>query len=170
MCTGVKTNVVTAIEIDGKDTGDAPMLPPLVKTTAKSFEMYEVSADKGYSSRDVHDAIASVGAIPFVAFKAGATGGVGGLFGKMFHFFQYNREEFLAHYHRRSNVESTVMMIKAKFGDAVRSKTDIAAKNEVLCKVLCHNICCLISAIYELEQFSLGSSALASRLLASAAD
>jgi hypothetical protein len=23
-------------------------------------------------------------------------------------------------------------------------------KNEVLCKVLCHNICCLISAFYEL--------------------
>ena len=41
-------------------------------------------------------------------------------------------------------------MIKAKFRDHVRSKTDIAMKNEVLCKVLCHNICCLISAIYEL--------------------
>jgi hypothetical protein len=23
-------------------------------------------------------------------------------------------------------------------------------KNEVLCKVLCHNICCLVSAMYEL--------------------
>ena len=33
---------------------------------------------------------------------------------------------------------------------AVRSKTDIAMKNEVLCKILCHNICCLISAMYEL--------------------
>ena len=60
------------------------------------------------------------------------------------------KDEFLAHYHRRSNVESTVMMIKSKFGDAVRSKSDVAAKNEVLCKFLCHNICCLISAMYEL--------------------
>ena len=41
-------------------------------------------------------------------------------------------------------------MIKAKFRDHVRSKTDVAMKNEVLCKVLCHNICCLVSAIYEL--------------------
>ena len=41
-------------------------------------------------------------------------------------------------------------MLKAKFRDHVRSKTDIAMKNEVLCKVLCHNICCLIQAIYEL--------------------
>ena len=42
-------------------------------------------------------------------------------------------------------------MIKAKFGDLVRSKLDIAMKNEALCKILCHNICCLISAFYELK-------------------
>ena len=41
-------------------------------------------------------------------------------------------------------------MIKAKFGDSVRSKCDVAMKNEVLAKVVAHNICCLISAIYEL--------------------
>ena len=88
--------------------------------------------------------------MPFIAFKGSATGGTGGLFRKMFHYFMFERDEFLAHYHRRSNVESTVSMIKAKFGDAVRSKTEAAAKNEVLCKVLRHNICCLISAMYEL--------------------
>jgi len=68
----------------------------------------------------------------------------------MFHFFNYKREEFLAHYHQRSNVESTVLAIKTKFGDAVRSKTEPAARNEVLAKILCHNICCLIQAFYEL--------------------
>jgi len=52
--------------------------------------------------------------------------------------------------HKRSNVETTVMMIKTKFGDSVRSKTDVAMKNEVLCKILCHNLCCLISAFHEL--------------------
>jgi transposase len=65
-------------------------------------------------------------------------------------FFQYRREEFLSHYHKRSNVESTFSMIKAKFRDHVRSKTDIAMKNEVLCKIVCHNICCLIQEIHEL--------------------
>ena len=150
ICTGVKTNVVTAIEIHGKDAGDAPQLPSLVETTAKNFTVKEVSADKGYTGRETHNAIDRIGATPFIAFKANATGNVGGVYQKMFHFFNYKRDTFLAHYHKRSNVESTVMMIKTKFGDAVRSKTDVAAKNEVLCKVLCHNICCLISAIYEL--------------------
>jgi hypothetical protein len=38
----------------------------------------------------------------------------------------------------------------AKFGDAVRSKSDIAMVNEVLCKIICHNIYCLIQEAHEL--------------------
>ena len=64
----------------------------------------------------------------------------------MFHLYNLNRDEYLAHYHKRSNVESTFSMIKAKFGDQLRSKTDTAMANEALCKVLCHNICCLIQS------------------------
>ncbi len=40
--------------------------------------------------------------------------------------------------------------LTAKFGDSVRSKTERAQINEALCKVLCHNICCLIQSMYEL--------------------
>lgn len=68
---------------------------------------------------------------------------VGGLFQKMFHYFQYKQEEYLSHYHRRSNVESVFSMVKRKFGDCVRSKTDTAMVNEVLCKILAHNLCVL---------------------------
>jgi hypothetical protein len=51
----------------------------------------------------------------------------------------YQRETFLEHYHKRSNVESVFYMVKGKFGDSVRSKSDVGQVNEVLCKVLCHN-------------------------------
>jgi transposase len=68
----------------------------------------------------------------------------------MFHMFHFKADEFAQHYHKRSNVESTFSMIKAKFRDHVRSKTDVAMVNEVLCKILCHNICCLIQESYEL--------------------
>lgn len=149
MC-GVKTNIVTAVEIHDRDASDTKILPSLVDTTAKNFEMAEVSADKGYSSVNNTKVIASHGATPYIVYKNSATGSRGGLWQKMFHYFQYNRAEYLAHYHKRSNIESTISMIKAKFRDHVRSKTDMAMKNEVLCKVLCHNICCLISAFYEL--------------------
>ena len=150
LCCGVKTNVVTAIEIHGRDSGDSLHLPALVQTTAQRFTMKEVAADKAYSGEPAHAAIDAVGAQPFIMFKANSTGGIGGLYAKAFHYFNYRRDEFLAHYHQRSNVESTVMAIKTKFGDAVRSKTEPAARNEVLAKVLCHNICCLIQAHYEL--------------------
>ena len=50
----------------------------------------------------------------------------------------------------RSNVESTFSIIKAKFGDSLKSKTDTAMVNESLCKILCHNVCCLIQSQYEL--------------------
>ena len=72
------------------------------------------------------------------------------LWERMYHFFAFRRDEFLTHYHQRSNVESTFSMIKRKFGDSLRSKTDTAMKNEALCKVLAHNLCCVISAWYEL--------------------
>ena len=61
----------------------------------------------------------------------------------------YNHTRFLQ-YHKRSNVETTFSMIKAKFGDSLRSKTKTGQVNEALCKVLCHNICCLIQSIFEL--------------------
>lgn len=52
-----------------------------------------------------------------------------------------------------TTVASTVTVvetIKAKFGDAVRSKTDTAMRNEVLAKIVCHNIVVLIHEMYEL--------------------
>ena len=72
------------------------------------------------------------------------------MWGRKFEFFLNNRAEFLRFYHRRSNVETTNMMIKSKFGDSIRSKTDTAMVNEALAKVLCHNLCCLIQSHYEL--------------------
>lgn len=57
--------------------------------------------------------------------------------------------EFLKHYHRRSNVESTFGAIKAKFGGNVRSKKLVAQQNEVLAKVLLWNLTCIVQAIEE---------------------
>ena len=69
---------------------------------------------------------------------------------KAFHYYSLNQDEFFDYYHNRSNVESTFSMIKRKFGEPLRSKTDVAQVNEALCKILCHNICCVIQSMYEL--------------------
>ena len=41
-------------------------------------------------------------------------------------------------------------MIKDKFGPAVRSESDVGQVNEVLCKIMCHNVCVLVLAMHEL--------------------
>ncbi len=148
MC-GVVTNVVTAVEIHEQETNDSPQLRPLLRTTAKGFDVKELSADLAYSSKSNLEAIDAAGIKPLIPFKCNSSPASGGVWAKMYHYFQLHREEFDARYHLRSNVESTFSMIKAKFGDSVRSKTDVAMRNEALAKILCHNICCLIQSIHE---------------------
>jgi transposase len=151
IATGVKTNVVTAVRILDKDTADCPQFVPLVKETRKGFEIDEISADAAYGSLENFEEVAACGGQAFIAFKSNTTGGVGGLFEKAFHYFQFNQEEYLAKYHLRSNVESTFSAIKRKHGDAVMNRSDVGMANEVLCKILCHNLTCLIQ-----EQETLG--------------
>ncbi len=62
----------------------------------------------------------------------------------------HRRDAFLEHYHRMPNIETAYSMIKAKFGDSLRSKSDVGQINEALCKVLCHDICVLIQEMHEL--------------------
>lgn len=153
MC-GVKTNVITAIEIGEQCSNDALFLKPLVETTSKAFPISEVSADKAYGSFKNYKAIAAAGGTPFIAFRSHTNletaSKKGGLWEQMFHYFMFKRDEFLLHYHKRSNVESTFSALKRKFGDALRSKTDTAMLNEALCKVLCHNLVVLIHEMQEL--------------------
>jgi transposase len=140
---GVKTNIITAVRILDKDAADSPQFAPLVRQTRRHFEIGEVSADKAYASLENFEAVADAGGTGFIAFKKSHTGAIGGLFEKMFHYFQFKKDEYQKHYHKRSNVESTFSMMKRKHGDAVRSKDDVGMVNEVLCKILCHNLCVL---------------------------
>jgi transposase len=150
---GVKTNVVTAVQITNMWAGDSPEFKGLVEKTAANFVMNEVSADKAYLSQNNLQAVVDKSAMPYIPFKADSVTDKkrhSPLWKSMYHYFSYNTERFMQSYHKRSNVESTFSMIKAKFGDALRSKTRTAQINEALCKVLCHNICCLIQSMYEL--------------------
>ena len=62
----------------------------------------------------------------------------------------FKHEDFLAAYSKRSAIESTFSAVKRKFGQSVRSKTLTAQTNEILCKVLCHNLSCLVMAMHKL--------------------
>lgn len=158
ICTGVKTNIVTAVKILDRYANDGAQLPGLLADTRKNFTVKELSGDKAYLSYDNYRAVDRAGATAFIAFKANSHPGDFRKEGvaktkawrEMYHYFQFRRDEFLTHYHKRSNVESTFSMIKRKFGDSLRSKSDTAMVNEALCKILCHNIVVLIHEMFEL--------------------
>jgi transposase len=147
---GTKTNVVTAVTVTDEHDGDAPMLPALVTATASQFNVERVSADKAYASRLNFGVIESLGAQPLVPFKTTHRGDTDSpLWNRLFHYFSFQKDEFLARYHRRSNIESTFSAMKRKFGDCIRSKSPVAQRNEALLKVLCHNLVVLIHEITE---------------------
>ena len=146
MC-GVSTGIVTSVEISDWRANDNPFLIPLVQDTASRFEVREVSADKQYLGRANLTAIEEIGAKPFVPFKSNSLvhkRDEGSAWWRKYYYFAYRREEFMEHYHKRSNVESTFGAIKAKFGGRVRSKSRSGQVNEVLAKVLAHNLTVLI--------------------------
>lgn len=153
ICVGVKTNVITAVEITREYANDSPFFEPLVKTTMENMDkINEVYADKAYSSRKNLEAVKRVGGRAFIPFRSNATGESRGsrLWRKMYNYFQLAQDDFMNRYHKRSNAETAFHMIKTKFGDKLKSKNFIAQKNEMLCKVIAHNIVVLIHEMHEL--------------------
>lgn len=73
MC-GVRTNVVTAVEIRDRYAADTKELPHLLRLTAENFNVREISADKAYSSHANFDFARQYGATPYIAFRANTTG------------------------------------------------------------------------------------------------
>ncbi len=120
------------------------------RTRPRGFELKEVSADKAYTSATNFTAVEAVGGTFFPAFKKKTVARGGGSFEKAYHWFCLKSEEYLQHYHRRSNVESAFSMLKRKYGAAVKAKTWRAMVNETYAKVVCHNISVLIASMYEL--------------------
>lgn len=154
MASGTKTNIVTSVRITNENAGDSPQFNPLITETSRlGFEIKEVSADKAYSSRSNYETVAELGGKAYIPFRKNATGKSRGsrIWKKMFHYFQFNNEEFMKYYHKRSNVESTFFAIKAKFGETLKSKNYTAQVNELLCKIIAHNICVLIQEMHALS-------------------
>jgi transposase len=144
---GTKTHVITAVKVT--QAADCPQLPALLGQTMRNFTVRELSADKAYSSKANLEMLESVGVEPFIPFKVNAQiDPKRPVWSRYLTEFLLNQERFLPHYHRRSNVETVIAMIKAKFGASVRSKTTTAQVNEVLAKCLLHNLCCIVEAIF----------------------
>jgi len=74
----------------------------------------------------------------------------GGNWAEMYHYFNFRKVEISTALPQGQQRRIHVLHDEREFGDSIRSKTDTAMVNEVLCKVLCHNLVVLIHEMYEL--------------------
>jgi transposase len=160
---GTKTNVIGAASITDRNAHDSPQFAPLMQVASQTFDIQTVTADKAYCSRDNVALAAHLGASPYIALRSNSQASSVRAFGTpsrskdsiawrhLWHLYNLHRDDFLARYHARSNVESTFSSMKRVFGDTLRSKTRVAQTNELLLKVIVHNIVCLIHSMLELD-------------------
>lgn len=150
VCVGVMSNIVVDVAITHKDVHDSTQFKNLVEGTMSIFDVREISADKGYLSRENYQFVENMGAQAFIDFKKNSRGLAKGCpaWRRAFYHFETNKEDFYAHYHKRSNVETSFMAIKQKHGETLRSKNTTAQVNELLCKILAYNITVLIRCMY----------------------
>jgi hypothetical protein len=74
--------------------------------------MVSVLADKAHSSKRNVQAISDHRATPYIPFGKGFSAGkdTSTVWSRLWHYHHLNREDFLQHYHLRSNSESTFSM------------------------------------------------------------
>jgi len=149
---GNLTKTVARVIISPAYAHDSPFFIPLVGNAAKHFRLEEVMADAAYSSRENLEFAASKQARVVVPFKSNAVFGTESeVWNKLLHFYSFHQEEFHERYKYRSNVETAFSAIKGKFGEGLRSHDNRGQINELLAKIICHNLSVLVKSIYELE-------------------
>jgi len=150
---GIATNIITSIEITKGYVHDATQFEQLAKDTNRNFKINYFIGDKGYQSIKNINVIRDLGGTAIIPFKKNQTGkgrrqGDSFTYKQLFNFFQKHREDFMKIYHRRSNIESCFSMIKRKFGNNVKCKKETSQDNEILARVLAHNICVLVQELF----------------------
>ena len=156
---GVKSKIITAAVVTPGESSDSKQTPTMIKATSRNFNIVEFSGDKAYLSRDNFDLVAKAGGTAYFPFKKNSVprnkrhkqDEKMDKWEEMYHYFHLHRDEWLKHYHRRSNVEAAVWMVKSKLGSFVRGKTDTAQVNECYTKLLAHNLIVLAKAMVDFE-------------------
>jgi transposase len=149
MC-GVRTGIITAAIVTDAHDHDSQQLPDLLEMACQAFKIKEVLGDTAYASETNFEAVLAKGARPYFKFNKTATGAKPGAWRDIFQDYKNHRSDWEEHYRKRKIVESVFSAVKRMFGERLRSKGDVAARNELLLKLLCYNLCCLLRCMDEL--------------------
>ena len=140
--TGVKSNIVTAVNVELKSGNDNKIFREHVDKTSENFKCNEFSGDGKYWCKENCRKVVEIGAKPyFKVWKNWAGQSRGCMPWKLMNLESKNNpEEYGKHYHKRSNVESTNMSKKMIHGEKVYSRLPSARINEETLRWVNHNI------------------------------
>lgn len=149
---GNLTKAVVSIIISPAYAIDSPYFIPPVGNAARHFQLDEVLADTTYSSKEKLKFVEGKQARVFIPFKSNSVFGTESeVRNKLLHFYSFHQNDFHERYKYRSNVETAFSAIKMKFDENLRSFAERGEINELLAKIVCHNLSVLVKSIYELE-------------------
>lgn len=147
---GTHTHIITEVKVTDGKASDSPYLKELLGKTAERFKIKRFCADSGYLSRENVQAVEDVEARPLIMPKKNSVRASKGYpaWLRMMHVYEDNPARFHKEYHLRSNVETVFSMMKTTLLDGISGKTETSQKNELLIRVICHNISVIIDAIF----------------------
>jgi transposase len=148
---GVKSNIVTALNVETKSGKDNEIFREHVDKTSENFKINEWSGDGRYWCKENCNKINEIGAKPyFKVWKNWSGKSRGCMPWKLMNLESKNNPvEYGKHYHKRSNVESTNHSKKVLHGNSVYSRLSSARINEETLRWINHNINVLNRAKYE---------------------
>jgi len=148
---GVKSKIVTALNVEIKKGKDNIIFREHIDKTAKNFQIDEWSGDGMYWAKINCTKVSEVGGKPYFNCKKSWNGKQSGVpsWKEMNSESRNNPKEYDKHYHKRSNVETANQMKKMLHGDKVYSEFRSARINEETLRWINHNINVLNRAKYE---------------------
>lgn len=151
---GVKSTIVTALNVETKQGKDNVIMREHVDKTAENFKVGEWSGDGTYWCKKNCGKVSEVGGRPYFKCKTGRTAWNGKQDGypswkEMNKESKENKEEYDRHYHKRSNIESANQSKKMLHGNKVYSKLNSARVNEETLRWINHNLNVLNRAKHE---------------------
>ncbi|MFB6099715.1 MAG: transposase [Candidatus Nanohalobium sp.] len=148
---GANTNVIVSATVTAGTKHDSPEFTELMERAKPFLPIATVSADKAYSSKENLNIVDDSNALPIIPFKENTSGKARGdtLWKKMYQYFRRHKSDFKKYYHQRSNAETTFYMIKEKLNSRLRTKKEVSQKNELLARLLAHNLMVLEQQMFD---------------------